>query len=354
MTLKIMAGRPKNPDWKKIATVTAFAAIAAAAAPLTDTQIAHQKCLMDGRQDTENAEEADPSNQDPARSKSAEATKSKRGEVTDEARFRVALLTDGDPYIRAHARIKLREMGPTALPALLEAIEGDDAEFAKSARGALARIASENKQIREDPEVPPILIEGLGDARDQVRSDSGDALVKLGASAIAPLTEALGKAQQSTKAEIHYVIMRIANEDEKALLQKDAVIPVALTALNANEWVTRKAAAEALGKMGDVKVLPALVRTLEDKDELVVLAAAEAVGEIRKRDPNSKEIGELVSAQVRKLEDKQPEIQKKAAHLLAVIGDQKALPQLRKMNEESQDEEVKAATSEAINLITNP
>jgi HEAT repeat protein len=52
---------------------------------------------------------------------------------------------------------------------------------------------------------------------------------------------------------------------------------------NREEWQVRRFAAQALGKLGDRRAVPALIASLRDESDLVPPAAAEALGELGDR-----------------------------------------------------------------------
>ena len=49
---------------------------------------------------------------------------------------------------------------------------------------------------------------------------------------------------------------------------------------NREDWQVRRFAAQALGKLGDRRAVPALIASLRDESDLVPPAAAEALGEL--------------------------------------------------------------------------
>jgi hypothetical protein len=57
-------------------------------------------------------------------------------------------------------------------------------------------------------------------------------------------------------------------------------VPALIQALGDSDWDVRRAAAEALGKLGDPQAVPALIQALGDSDWDVRRAAAEALGEL--------------------------------------------------------------------------
>ncbi len=81
----------------------------------------------------------------------------------------------------------------------------------------------------------------------------------------------------------------------------------------------RRAAAEALGKIGDPQALPALIEALKDKDSGVREVAAGALREIGPQ---------ALPALIEALKDKDSEVRRAAAEALGKIGGPQALPAL--------------------------
>jgi hypothetical protein len=104
------------------------------------------------------------------------------------------------------------------------------------------------------------------------------------------------------------------------------VVPLLVQALQDEAWWVRKAACEALGKIGDPQAIPHLAQALQDEAWEVRAAACEALGAIG--DPQA--IPPLLQA----LQDEAWWVRKAACEALGAIGDPQAIPPLRKALEE--------------------
>jgi len=95
--------------------------------------------------------------------------------------------------------------------------------------------------------------------------------------------------------------------------------PALIQALQDKEWVVRGTAAEALGQIGDPQATPALIQALRDEEWEVRRAAAWAL----------KKIGPpAVPALIQALRDEEWEMREAAAKALGQIGDPQATPAL--------------------------
>jgi vesicle coat complex subunit len=98
------------------------------------------------------------------------------------------------------------------------------------------------------------------------------------------------------------------------------VVPLLVQALQDEAWWVRKAACEALGKIGDPQAIPPLLQALQDEAWWVRKAACEALGAIG--DPQA--IPPLLQA----LQDEAWWVRKAACEALGKIGDPQAIPPL--------------------------
>jgi HEAT repeat protein len=97
-------------------------------------------------------------------------------------------------------------------------------------------------------------------------------------------------------------------------------VPALIKALGDSDSAVRRAAAEALGKLGDPQAVPALIQALGDSDSAVRRAAAEALGAIG--DPQA------VPALIQALGDSDWDVRRAAAWALGKLGDPQAVPAL--------------------------
>ena len=109
------------------------------------------------------------------------------------------------------------------------------------------------------------------------------------------------------------------NVEESVKLGKTAV-PALIKALKDSDKDVRKAAAEALGKIGDKSAVPALIKALKDGYWQVRTAAAAALGKIGDKS--------AVPALIEALKDKDSDVRTAAAEALGTIGDTRAVPAL--------------------------
>jgi hypothetical protein len=106
-----------------------------------------------------------------------------------------------------------------------------------------------------------------------------------------PCEELLGPVFARMAACTHYLHEKFpeAFRDDTALKRRlveafgaagAPAVPALIQALGDSDWDVRRAAAEALGKLGDPQAVPALIQALGDSDVGVRRAAAEALGKI--------------------------------------------------------------------------
>jgi len=108
-----------------------------------------------------------------------------------------------------------------------------------------------------------------------------------------------------------------------------------ILALQDRDWNVRLGAAEALGKIRDVRAIDPLIQTLEDEDEDVRKSAAEALGNIG----GTRAIEPLIQT----LKDIKRSVRKSAAEALAKIGEPVVEPLIHAMDDE--DEHVRLGAS---------
>ena len=134
--------------------------------------------------------------------------------------------------------------------------------------------------------------------------------------------------------------------DILAAIRHRAPVPDLIAALNAQSAEVRAAAANALGNIGDHRVIPALIRLLQDQAEPVFVrdTVAYALGMTRSPD--------AVPALIGALDDPAPSVRRCAAEALGRAGDENVLPTLRSvLKRDSEDETVKAEVISAIEAI---
>ena len=160
--------------------------------------------------------------------------------------------------IRALTCAQVREvvvgLGAPAVPALIQAL-GDSG-------WAVCRAAAEALVAIGDPQAVPALIEALGhvtahfaDDWDAVRFAAAEALVKIGTPAVSPLIQALGDDEICVCRAAAWALGKLGDPQ---------AISALIQALGDNKFWVRAAAAWALGKLGDPQAIPALIQALGD------------------------------------------------------------------------------------------
>lgn len=194
-----------------------------------------------------------------------------------------ALANIGDPAVSAlgtalHDRdLNVREIAAVALgdiataPAmdhLLSALDDGDSGAKESAAAGLLRIGP--KTIRP-------LIGRLSNSNPRVRETAAAALVRAGKAAIDPLIAALDDAEiREAAMEVLWKI----DANWSQLTTAKSAIPGVIGSLKEGDEGVRRAAATALGRIGDSRGLDPLLAALADRNIGVQEAAATALGEI--------------------------------------------------------------------------
>ncbi len=265
-------------------------------------------------------------------------------------------LQDEDKGMRLVAAKALGEIGdPQVVPTLIQALQDEDMGVCEAVVEALGEIGNpqvvlaliqalpdKNRGMRRlaetlkkigDPQAVPALIQALQDEDENVRWVAVWALTKIGAPAVPVLIQAL----QDEKISVRWAAEALGEIGAPA-------VPALIQALpNKNRWV-RRAAAEALGEIGDPQAVPALVQALRDEDEDVRREAAWALGKIG---------ASAVPALVQALQDEDRWVRRAAAEALGKIGDPQAVPALIQT---LQDKNiwVRRAAAEALGEIGDP
>ena len=176
-----------------------------------------------------------------------------------------------------------------------------------------------------DPASPATWIARLSDSDARARVEAVQKLRKLGAKEAAP--------------QIAQLLRDTPVKEDAAVALQDlgtpAEVPAILDAVDTtvgagSDQATRVAnrtnakIADALGRIGDVRAGPTLLRLARSKDDLVRLSAVQALGKIRFGDPSAvQELARIVDD-----EAAPPILVKKAIVALGEIGDPAAIPAL--------------------------
>lgn len=107
--------------------------------------------------------------------------------------------------------------------------------------------------------------------------------------------------------------------------------------------IIRKAAATALGDLGDERAAEPLIEALKDEDNFVRKMAATACGKLRDR----RTVEPLIEA----LTDEDPFVRERAAESLGKIGDKRAIEPLNHLIEILECERFRATAREALEEI---
>jgi HEAT repeat protein/Tfp pilus assembly protein PilF len=189
------------------------------------------------------------------------------------------MLKDEDPGIREAVPPVLAGMGNAAVPALVEALRNEQ----RRVRSGVARALALMKEKAQ--KAIPALAEALNDDWSAVRFQAEEALVAIGPSCIPTVIQGLKRPEGHMRYHSALVLSRFGAE------AKDAVGALAAL-LSDKDILIRVAAADALGNMGPIasSALPAIRKAKRDEDLSVRNSAAEAKMKI---DPDDRERGML-------------------------------------------------------------
>lgn len=218
--------------------------------------------------------------------------------------------------------------------ALLEAFRHDaDESVRRTAMHALSR--------REDATIPPMLIKFLGDKAQPMglREDAAWILGDIGGKkSIQPLIRALDEH------ELRFSACRSLGELKAAA----AVQRLSEVLLEDADRPVKAEAAEALGKIGDRRALPALIATLGDEDLWNRRDAAHAIGLM----PEPKTVRPVLSALL--AHDESSDVRMEAVFGLAHIGDAASIKALRAAYDNDPAYRVRSAASDSLTRLMAP
>jgi HEAT repeat protein len=206
-------------------------------------------------------------------------------------------LTGADPDARKEAADLLGTMAsPEATAALINALRHPLVDIRLCAAEALGQV--------EDDAVINSLIDALdGDPSPNMRQCAARSLGRIGrADALAALLDALDDAPNVCRAAARALgeigdtrvvpnLITLVEKHQDALIRQVSAValgdlrdvdalPALVGALSDPSWVARQAACEALGKIGDKSAVLALVDALEDRHQAVRLAATDAIARL--------------------------------------------------------------------------
>ncbi len=239
----------------------------------------------------------------------------------------ITVLRDEHREVRRSAAAALVELGQPAVQPLIAALEDADWDVRQTAAEALGEIGD----LRA---LEPLNL-ALRDAHSDVRRTAARALVKLGEPALETLITALRDTNSNLRALSAEALGRLGDPR--------AVRPLTNALRDYNSEV-RQMATQALVRLGQPAVVP-LILALEDEDHLVRRAAANVLGAIG--DPRA--VDRLIDA----LRDKDPDVRRAIANALDEIGDPRALePFIAAL--EDDDRIVRREAAWALGQLGNP
>ena len=205
-----------------------------------------------------------------------------------------------DEHIRKKASALLGWIGEAAASALIEALKDEDENIRQAAAEVLNRM--------RNAQAVPKQMKALADENASVRRAA---------------CGALGEIWSATES-VSSLIRKLEDRDEdvrraacEALGKMGAVeaVPALIKRISDKNWSVRREACWALGAIGDVQAVPKLIERLRDRDESwsVREAACGALGRIWSAT-------ESVSSLIQKLEDGNEYVRRAAAEALGQIG----------------------------------
>ncbi len=231
----------------------------------------------------------------------------------------------GIPDYRKWAFEKLVKIGRPALPQLVEALKDKKLGVREKAAELLGKIGDE-REI-------PAFIEALKDGErfSEVGPTACHALAKIGEPAVPHLIGALN--DKDVRYRAVGILGDIAEKRAVDILRNfaekevdcSAAIPVLIDFLKHGNSNLRWTTALALGKIGDVRAVPALIAALEDEDLGVRRRAVEALGKIIDK---CGKVDSVVSALCGAMKDNDEVVRRYASEELNKIGDGRAVSAL--------------------------
>ena len=208
----------------------------------------------------------------------------------------VKTLTDPKGSVRLAAAKALQQLGQ---PEWVRCIRGDNDDF--------ARLASSG-----EPGGSALLIAALSDGDRDVRRRVPLALVRLGATALDPLVNALSDDSSDIRDQAARALGQLGD--------RRAVDPL-LKALSGDDSRVRNRAAEALGYLGDKRAVDPLIKILSDDELCVDPSAVEALGRLG----DKRAVDPLMALRFRAGNSS---VQRALAEALGQLGDKRAVDKL--------------------------
>lgn len=204
-------------------------------------------------------------------------------------------LAEGDIIDQYKAGRKLKKIGKPAVPALIDAIKGDNKRLRKAAMIVLGQI--------KDKSTVPVLIEELEKTKDKkMRAGLIIILGRMGDKRATPtLMKALNEESEEVVAAAAYSLGKLKEEKATSLLipllshsseyirqtvtkaiEKigDKSIPILIKDMEQRPLNTRYLIVNILGKIGGEQAVDTLLETLKDNNEYIRLSSAHALSEL--------------------------------------------------------------------------
>jgi HEAT repeat protein len=174
----------------------------------------------------------------------------------------------------------------------------------------------------------PLLRDALIDENYKAKHSIVQGLTEVGQAGIDSLQEGLKDANRSIRLSSAHALGRIGSPDKKTV---DALKASAQD----GEPAVRAFAVDALGTLGAIDSIPTLIVALADDDPKVRSIAVNALGRLRSN--ASPAVPRLIMA----LRDSEAFVRRMAAVALGEIKDKRALPELRLLEKNDPDKEVR-------------
>mgnify|MGYP001462184280 CR=1 FL=1 len=138
-----------------------------------------------------------------------------------------------------------------------------------------ARVVARRRLLEIGARTIPFLVNGLGHWSDETFDESMELLVQIGPQTAPALSAALADERLYVRYHARMVLTRLGFPGDRDALRSSLV-----AALDAENALDRRSAADALGHFGDASVAPTLRALLDDPDWDVVASAARALGRL--------------------------------------------------------------------------
>jgi HEAT repeat protein len=188
------------------------------------------------------------------------------GQIGDAGAILVLLqaLQDRHQYVRRNAAKALgRIANAQAISGLIQALEDSDWSVPFEAAKALVQIG---------PPAVPSLVQTLQNRDNNVRRIAADTLGQIGAAQAMP---GLIQALQDSDRDVRYSAAEALGQ-----IGDMQAVPHLICAMQDEDPDVRGNAAKALGQIGDIQVVPGLIMALQDRHDYVRLKVVEALGQI--------------------------------------------------------------------------